>query len=33
MGPASNGDDGKAADEIAWGAMTADNKARFSLKC
>lgn len=31
--PASIGDNGKAADETAWGAMTADRKAKFSLKC
>lgn len=31
--PASIGDNGKAADETAWGAMTADRKAKFDLKC
>ncbi|CAO2650419.1 Nn.00g017110.m01.CDS01 [Neocucurbitaria sp. VM-36] len=31
--PASVGDNGKAADETAWGAMTSDRKAKFSLKC
>ncbi|KAF2120578.1 glucan 1,3-beta-glucosidase-like protein [Lophiotrema nucula] len=31
--PASIGDNGKAADETTWGAMTADRKAKFSLKC
>ncbi len=31
--PASVGDNGKAADETAWGAMTADRKTKFSLKC
>lgn len=31
--PASIGDNGKAADETAWGAMTADRKTKFSLKC
>lgn len=31
--PASIGDNGKAADETTWGAMTADRKAKFALKC
>jgi len=31
--PSSVGDNGKAADETTWGAMTADRKAKFSLKC
>jgi exo-beta-1,3-glucanase (GH17 family) len=31
--PASIGDNGKAADETAWGAMTAERKSKFSLKC
>lgn len=31
--PASVGDNGKAADETAWGAMTAERKTKFSLKC
>jgi glucan 1,3-beta-glucosidase len=31
--PSSIGDNGKAADETTWGAMTADRKAKFSLKC
>jgi glucan 1,3-beta-glucosidase len=31
--PASIGDNGKAADETTWGAMTADRKPKFSLKC
>lgn len=31
--PASIGDNGKAADETTWGAMTADRKAKFDLKC
>lgn len=31
--PASIGDNGKAADETTWGAMTADRKAKFSLTC
>ncbi|KAI8936317.1 hypothetical protein NX059_006733 [Plenodomus lindquistii] len=31
--PASIGDNGKAADETAWGAMTADRKTKFSLQC
>lgn len=31
--PASVGDNGKVADETAWGAMTADRKTKFSLKC
>ncbi|KAF2739932.1 glucan 1,3-beta-glucosidase-like protein [Polyplosphaeria fusca] len=31
--PASIGDNGKEADETTWGAMTADRKAKFSLKC
>jgi len=31
--PASIGDNGKAADETAWGFMTADRKAKFDLKC
>jgi len=31
--PASIGDNGKAADETTWGAMSADRKAKFSLKC
>lgn len=31
--PASIGDNGAAADETHWGAMTADRKTKFSLKC
>jgi glucan 1,3-beta-glucosidase len=31
--PSSVGDNGKAADETTWGAMTADRKAKFSLQC
>lgn len=31
--PSSIGDNGKVADETTWGAMTADRKAKFSLKC
>jgi glucan 1,3-beta-glucosidase len=31
--PKSVGDNGKAADETAWGGMSADRKAKFSLKC
>jgi len=31
--PASIGDNGKVADATAWGAMTADRKTKFSLKC
>ncbi|KAF2189755.1 glycoside hydrolase family 17 protein [Zopfia rhizophila CBS 207.26] len=31
--PASIGDNGKKADETTWGAMTADRKAKFALKC
>ncbi|KAF2870000.1 glucan 1,3-beta-glucosidase-like protein [Massariosphaeria phaeospora] len=31
--PASIGDNGKAADETTWGAMTADRKPKHSLKC
>jgi len=31
--PASIGDNGKAADETTWGAMTSDRKAKFNLKC
>jgi len=31
--PASIGDNGLAADETHWGAMTADRKSKFSLKC
>ncbi len=31
--PKSVGDNGAAADETAWGAMTADRKAKFDLKC
>jgi len=31
--PASIGDNGKAADETTWGAMTVDRKAKFSMKC
>jgi glucan 1,3-beta-glucosidase len=31
--PASIGDNGKAADETTWGAMTAARKTKFSLKC
>jgi len=31
--PTSIGDNGKAADETHWGAMTADRKSKFSLKC
>jgi len=31
--PASIGENGKAADETAWGAMTSDRKAKFSLQC
>ena len=31
--PASIGDNGKAADETAWGAMTADRQKKFDLMC
>ena len=31
--PDSIGEDGSAADEKHWGAMTADRKAKFPLKC
>ncbi|KAF2266878.1 glucan 1,3-beta-glucosidase precursor [Lojkania enalia] len=31
--PSSIGDNGKAADETTWGAMTADRKSKFELKC
>lgn len=31
--PASVGDNGKAIDETTWGAMTADRKAKFPLRC
>ncbi|KAF1840825.1 glycoside hydrolase family 17 protein [Cucurbitaria berberidis CBS 394.84] len=31
--PKSIGDNGKAADETTWGAMTADRKTKYSLKC
>lgn len=31
--PSSIGDNGKAADETTWGAMTTDRKTKFSLKC
>ncbi|EOA81992.1 glycoside hydrolase family 17 protein [Exserohilum turcica Et28A] len=31
--PMSVGKNGHAADETTWGAMTADRKAKFSLKC
>ncbi|KAI4924619.1 hypothetical protein J4E85_007735 [Alternaria conjuncta] len=31
--PASIGDNGKVADETTWGAMTADRKTKFDLKC
>lgn len=31
--PASVGDNGKAADETAWGAFYANRKPKFSLKC
>lgn len=31
--PASIGDNGKKADETTWGAMTADRKSKFELKC
>lgn len=31
--PESIGDNGKAADETAWGAMTADRQTKFSLTC
>jgi len=31
--PQSIGDNGLPADETHWGAMTADRKSKFSLKC
>ncbi|USP74331.1 glucan 1,3-beta-glucosidase-like protein [Curvularia clavata] len=31
--PHSVGDNGKAADETTWGAMTADRRPKFDLKC
>lgn len=31
--PASIGDNGKEADETTWGAMTAERKPKFALKC
>jgi glucan 1,3-beta-glucosidase len=31
--PNAVGDNGIAADETHWGAMTADRKNKFSLKC
>lgn len=31
--PESVGDNGKPVDETTWGAMTADRKTKFSLKC
>ncbi|KAF2145438.1 glycoside hydrolase family 17 protein [Aplosporella prunicola CBS 121167] len=31
--PDSVGDDGSAADEKHWGALTADRKAKFNLRC
>jgi exo-beta-1,3-glucanase (GH17 family) len=31
--PASIGDNGNVADETTWGAMTADRKTKFDLKC
>lgn len=31
--PASVGDNGNVADETTWGAMTADRKKKYSLKC
>jgi exo-beta-1,3-glucanase (GH17 family) len=31
--PASVGTNGAAADEKHWGAMTADRKSKYSLRC
>ncbi|KAI0172512.1 glycoside hydrolase family 17 protein [Hypoxylon sp. FL1284] len=31
--PPSVGEDGSVADETSWGAMTADRKAKYNLKC
>lgn len=31
--PKSIGDNGLAADETHWGAMTAEGKNKYSLKC
>ncbi|OTB02903.1 glycoside hydrolase family 17 protein [Hypoxylon sp. CI-4A] len=31
--PKAVGEDGSVADETSWGAMTADRKAKYSLKC
>lgn len=31
--PKSVGDNGNVADETTWGAMTADRKSKYSLKC